>query len=296
MGATKGRQKSQEIDQGIPEHGHRMAKSVFAHYDFLRRLTEKRFPDGVLADEAYSYAFERLAQDNWLRVRAYQGKSSLRGYLGCVWSRLLEDFAIKKFGKITPPQWIKNLGSVWEELFRLLCRRRLTIQDAVEKILADERYAWDAPALEKAAAEILAGIPNCGRKVGPAFSMDDDRDGALAHPCLQDPGPIPDELAISKEKWMALQAMVKVFFTPSNDNSANFPDEENLVALVHAIRERLSLDEEERLILTAHFVDGESITTVGKRLKRNQNQIHGQFRRLKEKIRTALSDLLEIYL
>jgi hypothetical protein len=47
--------------------------------------------------------------------------------------------------------------------------------------------------------------------------------------------------------------------------------------------------------LTAHFVDGESITNVGKRLKRNPNQIHGQFRRLKEKIRTALANLMEIY-
>ena len=87
----------------------------------------------------------------------------------------------------------------------------------------------------------------------------------------------------------------KVFFKSSIDDTAHNSDEEKLAALVRNIRERLSLDEEERLILTAHFVDGESITAVGKRLKRNQNQIHGQFRRLKEKIRTAISGLLEIY-
>ena len=286
----------QRKDRCPPDHERRMAKAVFDHYDFLRRLTEKRFPDIVLADEAYTYAFEGLAQDDWRRVRAFQGKSSLRRYLGCVWCRLLEDFAIKKFGKTTPPQWIKNLGVVWEELFRLLCCRRLTIQDAVEKILADGRYAWDASALQKAAAEIHARIPNCGRELGPAFSMDDDAAGASAHPCKQDRCAIPDELAIGKEKWIALQAMAKVFFTLSNDDSVNDPDEEKLHALVRAIQERLCLNEEERLILTAHFIDGESITTVGKRLKRNQNQIHGQFRRLKEKIRTSLAGLLDIYL
>ena len=91
--------------------------------------------------------------------------------------------------------------------------------------------------------------------------MDADPDGALPHPCLQDPCPIPDKLAIDKEKWTALQAMAKMFFTPSNKDSANFPDDEKLVTLVRAIRERLILNEEKRLILTAHFVDGGSITT-----------------------------------
>jgi RNA polymerase sigma factor (sigma-70 family) len=291
-----GKQRTPEIDRCPPDHGHRMARAVFDHYDFLRRLTEKRFPDVILADEAYTYAFEGLAQDDWRRVRAFQGKSSLRRYLGCVWCRLLEDFAIKKFGKTTPPQWIKNLGGVWEELFRLLCCRRLTTQDAVEKILADGQYAWDASALQKAAAEIHARIPNCGRQVGPAFSMDDGHAEDIAHPCLQGQCATPDELAIGKEKWVALQAMAKVFFTTSNDDSTNDSDEEGLLALVRAIQERLCLNEEERLILTAHFVDGESITAVGQRLKRNPNQIHGQFRRLKEKIRTSLEGLPEIYL
>jgi hypothetical protein len=177
-------------------------KEVYDNYDFLKRLTKKRFSDKILADEACTYALDGLSRDDWRRLRAFKGKSSFRTYLGCVWCHLLEDFAIKKFGKTTPPQWIKNLGGAWEDLFRLSYCRRLTVQDAVEKILA----------------------------------------------------------------------------------------------LVHAIREHLILNEEERLILTAHFVDGESITTIGKRLKRNLNQIHSRFRQLKEKIRASLEDLLKICL
>jgi hypothetical protein len=57
-------------------------KTVYDHYDFLRRLTQKRYKDAVLADEAYSYALEGLAQNDWRRVRAYQGKSSFQRYLG----------------------------------------------------------------------------------------------------------------------------------------------------------------------------------------------------------------------
>jgi RNA polymerase sigma factor (sigma-70 family) len=295
MSSTNG-QRSQTADRCLPDHEHSMVKAVYDNYEFLRRLTEKRFPDAVMADEAYSYAFEGLAQDDWRRVRAYKGTSSFRRYLGCVWCRLLEDFANKKFGRITPPQWIKNLGAVWEELFRLLCCRRLTIEESVETIRNEGGYAWERKALENVAAEILAKIPHCGRKVGPAFSVDDESAEALANPCFHDQRARPDEVAINKEKWIALQALASVLFMPSNDRPEKGLDEKALAELVHAIRERLLLNEEEQLILTAHFVDGESILAVGKRLRRNQNQIHGQFRRLKKKIKASLSGLMENYL
>ena len=274
----------------------RIVKEVYDNYEFLRRLTEKRFADMVLGDEAYSFAFDRLAQDDWRRVRAYKGKSSFRGYLGCVWCRLLEDFAIKKFGKITPPQWIKNLGGVWEELFKLLCCRRFSVDEAIERIVAEGRYDWEVKGLEKASAEILAKIPTCGRTVGPAFSMDDDPAGSSTDPGFQDQCTLPDDLAIEKERWMALQAIAKVFFIASNQDAVDDPDPEKLAGLVAAIRDRLRLDEEERLILTAHFVDGEPISAVGRRLKLNRDQIHGRFRRLRKKIRSAFSGLLEMYL
>lgn len=181
----------------------RTVKEIYDNYEFLRRLTEKRFSDTILADEAYTFAFDGLSQDDWRRLRAFKGKSSFRAYLGCVWCHLLEDFAIKKFGKTTT-QWIKNLGGAWEQLFRLLHCRRLTVQEAVEIILAKGQYAWNTSELEKAAAEILARIPNCGLKVGPAFSMDDGRPGALPHACLQrNPNQIHGQFRMLKKKVQA---------------------------------------------------------------------------------------------
>lgn len=273
-------------------------KEVYDNYEFLRRLTEKRFSDMILADEAYSYAFDKLVQDDWRRVRAYKGKSSFRYYLGCVWCRLLEDFAIMKYGKITPPQWVKKLGSEWEELFKSLCRQRYSIDETVETMIGRDTCAWDAKMLENAARQIVARIPNCGHKRGPAFSFDDDQHDGMANQDFFADHPAPDDIAINKERWIALQAMANVFFSPSASNfpNENEMDDGKLVALIRAIRERVRLNEEEQLMLTAHFIDGEPISMLGRRLGRNQNQIHGQFRRLKEKIKTSLTGLLEAYL
>ena len=273
-----------------------VAKQVYDHYDFLRRLTEKRFAEATMADEAHTYAFERLAQDDWKRVRAFQGKSSFQSYIGHVWCNLLKDFAVKKFGKVAAPQWIKNLGGVWEELFRLLCLRRFSVEESAEKIMGDGMYEWDMQALEKAAGEVLAKIPDCGRKTGPAFSSDDDPAKVSANPSFHDKRSMPDRLTIDKEKWIALRALANVFFHQTADHTDEGLDEEKLGALIAAIREHIRLNEKERLILTAHFIDGESITDVGRRLGINQNQIHGQFRRLMARIRKTVPGLLEPYL
>lgn len=268
---------------------------VYEHYEFLRYLTEKRFPDTILGDEAFSFAFEGLAHEDWRRVRAYRGKSSFRSYLGCVWCRLLEDYAIKKFGKITPPQWIKNLGGVWEELFKLLCRSRFSADDAVERIMDAGNHVWTAEALQVTAEEILAKVPKCGQQVGPGQSLDDEGAEPLMETVVTASTANPGELTIQKEKWLALQAMAKCMLKQGEEMAQEETGDTQLATLVGEIRARLKLSTEEQLILTAHFVDGASITDVGKRLKRNTNQIHGQFRRLMERIRKTLPEILAPY-
>jgi RNA polymerase sigma factor (sigma-70 family) len=282
----------------LEETGKLFLKPVYDHCDFLRRLTQKRYKDAVLADEAYSYAFEGLAQNDWRRVRAYQGKSSFQRYLGSVWCRLLEDFSIKKFGKMTPPTWIRNLGGVWRELFKLLCCRYLSVTESVEKIMGGGRYAWNVEELEIAANEILAKIPHCGQKKGPVLSLDEKKGAGLTNSFFKNEKSVPPEkVIIQKERWIALQALAGFFFKESDQaDSWNEADSQKLNTLIVEIRKRLPLTNEEQLILTTHFVDGVSITDVGKRLRLNQNQIHGKFRRLMNRIKRTLPKILAPYL
>ncbi len=72
-------------------------------------------------------------------------------------------------------------------------------------------------------------------------------------------------------------------------------DDPQLAALVSEIRAWLNLSSEEQPILTAHFVDNASITDVSGRLKRNANMIHGPLKRLMERIRKMLPEVLVPY-
>ncbi len=81
-----------------------MVNQVYDHYEYLRKLTPKRFSDGVPADEALTFAWEKLSDDDWWRMRAYKGKSSFRSYLGGRLEPSAERFYRQKYGKETPSQ------------------------------------------------------------------------------------------------------------------------------------------------------------------------------------------------
>lgn len=282
----------------IPKQGPSTIKGVYKNTKLLKILTEKRFKeDTALAEEAYSYAFEKLAQDDWRRIRAYKGKTGFRSYLGFVWNRLLEDFNIKKFGKITTPKWIQRLGGPWEELFKLLCCQDYSVSQAIEMLINRGRHTWHAEKFESAAYEILARVHNCGKKVGPAFSLDEPQHENVIDLLLEDTDARPDAMVIKKEKWTALQALATLLLNRTGDADGNTDMEMNkLSGLVAEIRKHIDLNEEEQLILITHFVDGLSITDIGRHIGLNSNQIHAKYRRLMARIKKQILGLLEPYI
>jgi RNA polymerase sigma factor (sigma-70 family) len=271
-------------------------KAVYDNYDYLRKKTENRFKESVLAEEAFTYAFEKLAEDDWRRVKAYQKKSSFRSYLTTVWMRLLEDFYNHKYGKITPPKWIQILGGPFLQLFKLLCRRRLSVKESVEELFVIQHHAFKAEYIEKVAFDILAKIPNCGHKSGRTVPFENGKTEISGDFGKNDLDGIAERMVIEKEKWMALTALTNVFFSSPAGQESNLLDSNELENLINDIRSNLHLTEEEKLILTAHFVDECSITAVGKLLGLNSNQIHSKFRRLMKRIKRRLPKLLKSYL
>ncbi len=268
---------------------------VYEHYDYLKLLASRRFPDAFMADEAYTYAFEKLAEDDWRRIRAFNGGSSFRTYIGVVWSRLLEDYSVRTFGRITTPRWIQQLGVIWEELFRLLCCRNLTSRDAIEKVIVERRFSKNIDELEAIAAEIVSRIPECGKKKGVAASLDDGDNGLADESLLEDARPVPEEETISREKMIALQALANVFLNHHEDQE-ELSGSKKYVSLIMEIRKRVQLNDEERFMLITHFVDGKPVTMIGRCLGLNSNQISGKFRRLIQKINDSIAGLLVPYI
>ena len=272
-------------------------KKVYDNYETLKAITKKWFRDETLFDEAFNYALEGLSKNDWERVRKYEGKATFKRYLSFVWCNLLEDFRIKKFGRTSAPKWVKALGWVGEELFNLLCGKNYSLEESVNRVIQESKFRLDEAVIETIAMDILSKIPNCGKKKGPAFSIDDKQEGMKNKVDFPDNNPGPGEMTENKDTNLTLKALYRAFFIVSDKNTkaSDILDEKKLNELTGAIGESIQIDAEERLILTAFFVDGQNITTIGKGLGYNQNQIHGKFRRLKERIRKKLPELMANY-
>ena len=106
-------------------------EQALAHWEMINRMAGRRFVQAELAEEAALYVMDGLAQDDWSRLRAFTGRSTLATYIGALTLRLLEDFARTRFGRVKPPLWIRRLGGIWMTLFRLLCLERFSPDEAV---------------------------------------------------------------------------------------------------------------------------------------------------------------------
>ena len=84
------------------------------------------------AEDFSSYTFLKLIEDDYVVLRSYQGRSSLRTYLTTVVHRLFLDFRVQKWGKWRPTADVRRLGSAAIELNRLLSRDGQTLRNAVE--------------------------------------------------------------------------------------------------------------------------------------------------------------------
>ncbi|MGE4561248.1 MAG: hypothetical protein AB7E77_13675 [Desulfobulbus sp.] len=247
-------------------------QQALAHWPTINRLAGRRFPQGELAEEAALFVMDKLAENDWQRLRAFSGQSTLATYLAAVALRLLEDFARRRFGRIKPPLWIRRLGGIWETLFRLLCLERFSPAEAVE--ILTTRQACAASVAEKAAYQLLGEIPNCGSYHGEETELPDDLPSTDEH----NPGTMPEKTLEQEEREQCLAALARIIF------------EEDHVAgktrlLERVLRTEISLEPRERLLLKLCFRDGVAVAEAGRMLGWNRHQAHGRLRRLLQRLR-----------
>ncbi len=82
----------------------------------LDAMAAKRFVQPALAEEATTAMIEALSADHWQRLQGFAGKSQASTYAYTVASRVMEDFARKKFGRPRPPLWLQEMGQAWVQL------------------------------------------------------------------------------------------------------------------------------------------------------------------------------------
>lgn len=250
---------------------------VWPHWELVNRLAARRFNREEVAEEAALYVLERLAEDDWLRLRKFQGKSSFASYLAAVAGRLLEDFSRRRYGRKRPPGWLEQLGGLWLLLYRLLCLERFGFGDAVE-MAADRYRGRRVPEIEEAASLILGRITDCG-----AHQYQPSEYHQRFPENHQDHGSAAQSSRLEREqRQQLLEALgIELFGTG--------PGRERHQALEKILAQRLELSGKDRLLLRLCHQEGLGTAAAGRLLGLNRFQVHGRLRRLYARIREAFS-------
>ena len=238
-------------------------------WKLINTLSQKRFGDRPLAEEAALAVMERLLENDGKRVRSYEGKAPFAAYIGAISWRLLEDFSRKKFGRRRPPLWIRNLGGIWLKLYRLLCLERVDITEAVE-IIDQAQTRTATKDIDTAAWRIRQEVVDCGShqglEVGEEFV-----DGANPSG--------PDQVhQVEKEQTEGLFRLLFSVLTDSGDELV----EDNLDRLCEV---SIELKPEEKLMLKLVYQDEVGVGRAAKMLGYNRDQMNGRLRRLLIRIR-----------
>jgi RNA polymerase sigma factor (sigma-70 family) len=246
-------------------------EKAMSHWGLINRLASRRFARDVIAEEAALFVINRLEDNDWQRLKSYGGSASLATYLATLTYRLLEDFARKKFGRLRPPLWIRNLGGVWELLFKFLCQERLPVHEAVEYV-RDRMPAEETRAIEDSARTIQASVTDCGRHQDREVPLDEEHD-------CSGPESLSQHLRLEEtERDRFFAALFKgVLGTDRDEGIAG--------SLARVMSAGVNLEAEERLLLKMCFQDGIGVTEAGRVLGMNRHQVHGRLRRLLSRLR-----------
>ncbi len=264
-------------------------KKLLQQYDLIDRMVKKRFTDAGTADEAFLFVMERLERDNWRRVRDYKGTATFTTYITKVVSNLLYDFSDHKFGKFRPPEWIKKMGALWEEIHRRLCRERMSKDDVVYSLTIGSVEDRDPGVVTEAIDVILSRIPDCGKYAKVKLLVTDPdhmKETVSDQQSAANPG---TDITNSTAQFISLQEALFAFLTQAGEKGAVLPGEDKQFGeALKNFRSHLKLSAEQRLLLKMIYQDGLNITAAGKRLHLSKDQVHKKHKQLLEHIRQAL--------
>jgi DNA-directed RNA polymerase specialized sigma24 family protein len=263
---------------------------VFEQWDLINRLAGRRFPDAATAEEASLFVLDALKTDEWRRVRSYQGRSRFTTFLTVTVNRLLEDFSRSKFGRFRVPKWVSRQGPIWEQVFRLLCGERLSVDEVVEAACAAEPEGRSRETVVQCAQIILAEVPDCGSRKAEAVAVDPATlDAQIGRPESL-PQLSPEDLVAAVERTRLISGLGAVLIPDEAPGDDARPVDETAVLLFNSLKNKIKLDVEEKLMLKAVYQDGLSVVAAGRLLGWSTDESHRRLRRTLRRIRQAFEE------
>ncbi len=250
-------------------------EQLLAQWEAINRMARRRFSRAELAEEAALFVMERLVEDDYRRLKEFAGRSSPATFIAVLTLRGLEDFARKRFGRLAPPLWVRRLGGIWTQLFRLLCLERYSPAEAVAILVSRQPTA--AGLAEETAYRLLGEIPTCGEHRGEQTPLDE----AVLPSGEEEAGSEQQRQLEEEERRQLFAALGRVVFGESGEAV-------NAALLARISEAGLQLEPRERLLLQLCYRDGVAVTEAGRLLGWNRHQTHGRLRRLLERLRQDL--------
>lgn len=256
----------------------------------LLTLANRRFAGTPDAESAYNFALEEVSANDWCRLReGYKGTGSAAGFLRITFVRLLEEYAVRKYGKKRPPVWLKRLGTMWVRTWEFLCLKRLMPETIVEQLTSSGEHP--AELIRQAMTQIRGRIPGCGQYVGEWADYDSAQTRAETLVASDE----PDAQLEETELVELLGSIASLLAKPDATNTADSNEEHGtgraltLSERRDAVRARLDISANERLILRLIYHDGYTIPKAAKALRLHEQKV----RRTHKKLMTAIREALE---
>ncbi len=251
-------------------------------------MARRRFGDSPDADAAYNYALECVAADGWARLeQGYSGRGQPAAFLAVTFSRLLEEYAQRKYGRKRPPAWLKRRNGIWTRIYELLCLARQPAQSIVDAIVSNTEHPPEE--IHRAIREVKGRIPDCGAYVGEY--LDDEGlagEGAAGAASSNGDGL---EAALETEDLAQLIGALRAVFTPAvraaDDDEQRAA--ERLSQQLPSLRESLQMSDQERLLLQLRFEAGLSVVKAASQLGLAEHTARRMLRRVLDRLRGTLA-------
>lgn len=257
------------------------------NWSLLEKLCKRRFQNESIYLEASNYVLCELTADGFKRLKAYKGNSSFRAFFSVVAQRLLEDFSRKKYGRQRVPHWIKELGQLWEQAYRMLCCERMSRTDTIESLRLSAPGGRSLLDVEEAVETVLSEVPNCGEIRGePVAGAPDLPEGGDRERQIHEVSP---EEAMRLRYYHVILGWLAEYMG-RKENEEGMPEDPWVRSIIDRLRTEVNITAEEKFFLRMIFTDRMTVTSAGRTLGFNTNQAHGKYRRLMGRLRKAIED------
>ncbi len=252
-----------------------MIENVWSYMSELDALCIKQFPyDSALAVEAQGYVLRKLSNNDWERVRAWNGSTSFRAFLWFLVKRLLVDFRREKYGHNRAPLWLQKSNSpIIEKAYELIVRKKYDRREAAATltVLFPKATLGEVKEAVSAALAVRSSPKRRMKCIEPEVVEE-----AAEQPAVWARNAV--------ERRVVAETILQVATTTRENGAPGINTE-----LLQRLNGSIYLASEERLFLRLRYLENKSIKEVVE-LLHVEGDPYKQLKRILRKIRKACVD------